>query len=352
MITARRNITVGVVLGALSIAAALAAAPKPTGAQQAAASGTAGQKGKNWQAVAPGLVEPKGGTIKISAPVLGRISDIAVKANDKVVAGDPLIRLDDEEAQARVASAQAQAAMRERARNESTSSKSEKRRDAEDAVANAEASVLEARKTFDRAVFAKRAGSGSDAAIATARTAWANALDNVNRKRADLSRLVAESGTPLPTQNEGQLNAARADLRLAVAELERLTIRAPVPSTVLQVNAKVGEMAAPSAPQPLLLLGDLTALRVRAELDEYDTGKVKPGDKVVVRSDAVNGREFAGKVTAIAPMVEPGRINSTSSRNLSDFHIAEVLIDLDDPGPLLTGMKVDVYFLPNGAVSE
>jgi len=351
MVTARRNGTIWVVLAALGAAAVVAAVLQPIGAQQPAR-GSAAHEGKNWQAVAPGLVEPKGGTIRISAPVVGRIGDISVKADDKVLAGDPLVRLDDEEAQARVASAQAQAATRERARNENASSKSEKRRDAEDAVANAEANLLEVRKAFDRAVFARRAGTGSDAGIAAARTAWNSAQDNVNRKRADLSRLLAEPTTPLPTQNEGQLNAARADLRVAVAELEQLTLRAPVASTVLQVNVKVGELAAPAAPQPLLLLGDLTALRVRAELDEYDTGKIKLGGKVVVRSDAVSGRQFTGKVAAIAPMVEPGRINSTASRNFSDFQVAEVFINLDDPGPLLVGMKVDVYFLPDNAAQD
>ena len=146
------------------------------------------------------------------------------------------------------------------------------------------------------------------------------------------------------TANEGQLNVARGELRTAVAELEKLTIRAPIASTVLQVNAKVGELASPAAPQALALLGDLTGLRVRAEVDERDVGKIKLGGKAVVRADAFRGREFAGKVVSIAPLVHPARINSPGSRNLSDFSVSDVLIELSDPGPLLVGMKVDVYF--------
>jgi hypothetical protein len=34
----------------------------------------------------------------------------------------------------------------------------------------------------------------------------------------------------------------------------------------------------------------------------------------------------------------------TGSRNLSDFSVTDVLIELADPGPLLVGMKVDLYF--------
>jgi hypothetical protein len=154
----------------------------------------------------------------------------------------------------------------------------------------------------------KRAGSGSDAAMASARAAWTSAQDNLERQRTQLRRVEAQSGTPLPTQVEGELNAVRSDLRVAIAELEKLTIRAPAASTVLQVDAKSGELAAPTLPQPLLILGDLSRLRVRAELDEHDVGKIKPGDAVVVRADAFRGRDFAGTVAAIAPLVQGGSI--------------------------------------------
>src|SRR6516162_6328150 len=94
---------------------------------------TAGQAGA---AVAPGVVEPRSGQVKIAAPVIGRVSDVMVKINDKVAADQPLVRLDDEDAEARVASAQAQVAMREKARNEKSAGKAANRRDAEDAVAD------------------------------------------------------------------------------------------------------------------------------------------------------------------------------------------------------------------------
>ena len=158
-----------------------------------------------------------------------------------------------------------------------------------------------------------------------------------------MRKLDDDPETPLPTANEGQLNVARGELRVAYAELEKLTVRAPIASTVLQINAKVGELAAPSAPQALMLLGDLTGLRV-AEVDERDVGKIKLGGKAVVRADAFRGREFTGKVVSIAPLVQPARINSPGARNLSDFSVTDVLIELADPGPLLAGMKVDIYF--------
>ena len=61
---------------------------------------------KRWQAVAPGRVEPSSGEIKIAAPVMGVIAEVLVKVNDKVFVGEPLIRLVDNEAQARLATAE------------------------------------------------------------------------------------------------------------------------------------------------------------------------------------------------------------------------------------------------------
>jgi HlyD family secretion protein len=300
---------------------------------------------QTWAAVAPGVVEPRSGQIKIAAPVIGRVGEVMVKLNDKVTADEPLLRLDDEDAQARVASAQAQVAMREKARNEKSAGKAANRRDAEDAVADAEAAFVDVRNTFDKAVHAKRSGSGSDATVTAARTAWMRAQDNLDRERSQLRKIEGQSGTPLPTQLEGQLNVARAELRVAVAELEKLTIRAPAAAgTVLKVNVKAGELAGPSSPQPLILLGDLSQLRVRAELDEHNAGKIKVGDTVTVRAEAFTGQTFAGKVAAIAPLVQPARLAAPGSRNLTDFNINEVMIDLNEPGPLIAGMNVDVYF--------
>lgn len=295
-----------------------------------------------WQAVAPGRVEPQSGEIRIAAPVVARVGEVLVSVNDKVFAGEPLIRLEDNETQARLLAAQAQVALRERVRNEQrASSRTAGRRQAEDAVAGSEQAVVEARSALDKTAAAKRGGKGSDADIDAARAKLTRARDVLEQKKADLRRLETDFGAPLPSQTEGQLNIARAELLGAEAAVEKLTIRAPTNGTVLQVSAKTGELATPA--QTLLLLGDISAMRVRAEVDERDFAGIKIGQAAVVRSAAFREREFAGKVVSIAPIVQPGRI-SRDQRNLTDLSVAEVVLDLPDPGPLASGMKVDVYF--------
>jgi HlyD family secretion protein len=335
---ARLGATSATAIGIFGVIVGLALAEPNNAPQKPAA------EDKNWQAVAPGLVEPRSGEIKIAAPAIGVISEVMVQAGDKVTAEEPLIRLDDEAARARVVTAQAQVEMRKRARNDQGAGKGADRRKAEDGVADAEAAVAQTRESFDAAVKARRGGGGSDTDVAAARTAWSGAQDRLTQRRTQLRKVNDDPDTPLPTANEGALNVARGELRGAYAELEKLTIRAPIASTALQVNARIGELASPATPQPLVLFGDLSGLRVRAEVDERDVDKIKLGGKAVVRADAFRGREFAGKVVSIAPLVQPARINSPGSRNLSDFSVTEVLIELSDPGPLLDGMKVDVYF--------
>src|SRR5262245_52520947 len=111
-----------------------------------------------WAASAAGRVEPMGGEIRIAAPMPGRIAEVLVALNDKVVAGDPLVRLDDEELIGRVNAALAEATIRKRERDNgemSTGKSAQDRRSSEDQVASAERQLVQAREEFDRAYKAR-----------------------------------------------------------------------------------------------------------------------------------------------------------------------------------------------------
>jgi HlyD family secretion protein len=167
------------------------------------------------------------------------------------------------------------------------------------------------------------------------------------QRKAELREI--EFGAPLPTQVEGQLNIARSELLGAEAAMQKLTVRAPIDGTILQINARPGELASSSTALPLVLLGDVSALRVRAEVDERDLGEIKLQQSVVVRAAAFPGREFAGTVSFVAPLVEPGRKYARGPRNMTDVDTVEVLVDLTESTSLAVGMKVDVYFRQQGA---
>ena len=299
---------------------------------------------RRWLAVAPGRIEPPSGLIKVAAPTVGIVSKVLVKVNDTVFAGEPLILLNDDEIQSRYAAAEAQAGMRKRLRDEQPATgKAADRRKAEDAVADAETAVFDAQMAVDRAATSWRSGGGSNEALTNSRSGLARAQDELARRQAQLRAGAADA--PLPTPLEAQVASARGDLAFARANLEKLRIRAPIDGTVLQININPGELATPTALQPLLMIANLMTLNVRAELDERDVSEIKVGQAASVRAAAFPGKEFAGSVTSIAPLVEPSRFGARAQQgNRSDVDAIEVLIKLQQPGPLTAGMKVDVYF--------
>ena len=320
----KRNAAIGIVLSLLLTASA-----------------SAQQNDKRWLAVAPGKVEPPSGIIKVAAPAIGIVAKVMVKVNDTVFAGEPLILLNDDEIMARYAAAEAQAGMRRRLRDEqNVTGKALERRRAEDAVAEAETAAFDAQATVDKAAAQWRATGAPAATLTNARSALVRAQDELAKRKDQLRGIDA----PLPTPNEAQTTSARGDLALARVNLEKLRIRAPIDGTILQININPGELAAPSALQPLLSIANLSTLNVRAELDERDISEIKVGQTASVRAAAFPGKEFAGTVMSIAPMVEPSRLSARGSNSRADVDAVEVVVKLTQPGPLATGMKVDVYF--------
>ena len=299
-----------------------------------------------WAASAPGRVEPLGGEIRISAQVPGRITEVLVGVNDQVVAGDLLLRFADEELVAKVHAARAEAAARKRDRdNENVGGTARERRNAEDSFANVERQLAFAREELDRTLKLKlkRNGTGSAADADKARAAVTKASEQLEQARGTLRKAMLDGNAPAQTRLEAALAAARAELSLAEAALERMRIRAPSNGTILQVNARVGETAAPSPESPLVVLGDVTALRVRAEFDERDIGKVRLGQAAVVRSDAFPGKDFEGTVSSRARALGPSRLGQRGPRRPTDIDVLEVMIDLTGQPPLLPRMRVDVF---------
>jgi len=324
------------VAGTMTLAASIM---RPRTATHLAERDVAPEEG--WQAVAPGRIEPISGETKITPLIAGLVGDVLVKADDKVFAGEPLIRLQEDEVRGRLAAADAQVELRQRARDDARASgKRADLRRAEDALSDAENDVFNSRAALDGSAIARRVGGGTDADLAPARTALARAQEQL-RTRQNAVRAL-EAASPLPGQAEAMLKVARADRAVARSAVDKLTIRSPIDGTILQVNAKVGETATPSS--VLLTLGNLSALRVRAELDDHDVGNIRVGQPVVIRASAFPGRDFSGKVASIAPSVEPGSIGTRGPRDQSDVDIVVVMINLIDPGPLASGMKVDAFF--------
>jgi HlyD family secretion protein len=318
---------------------------RPSDLAKAESSGEQASSKSSWAASAPGRVEPLGGEVHMGSLVPGRIAEVLVGINDKVVAGDLLVRLDDEELIARVQSAAAEAAVRKRDRdnNDAVGKPAQDRRVGEDGVANMERHLQQAHEELDRLQRSFRNGTASAADLDKAREAVGKANDRLEQARATLRKALAADQLPAPTRTEAALTAARADLSTTEAALERARIRAGTTGTVLQVTAKVGEIVTPSPENVLVSIGNLASLRVRAEFEERDLPRVRVGQTAVVRSDAFPGKDFEGKVAVLSPTLGPSRLGQRGPRRPTDVDVLEALIDLVGQPGLLPGMRVDVF---------
>jgi len=298
-----------------------------------------------WVAAAPGRIEPKSGQVRVAAGLLGRIAEVTVSVNDEVEDGELLIRLDDEEARARLQAAETEAASRKRERDAQSLDKArEDLRKAEDAVFSAERQVTNAQFELEYELQANRSGSGTQVRVSDARAHLKSARAKLQKERTNYAIAQAKPDVPAPSRLESALQAARSDVAVAEALLEKTRIRAPVSGTVLQLPAKAGEMVAPSPDQVLAVIGDMSVVRVKAELDEYDVSKVRVGSKVIVKSNAYPGQEFNGTVAEMAPTLATPKVSLRGARRPTDVEVREVTIDLEGDVPLIPGMRADAFF--------
>lgn len=298
-----------------------------------------------WAASATGRVEPKDSEIRLVAEVPAKIVEVLAKNNDAVSAGDLLVRLDSEDLDSKLISAQSEALVREREReDEPVKGLALDRRNAEDTETASERAVFAARNALDEAFRKSKAGQGDATALTKAREDLKKAEDKLAADREALAQVSAKADMPLPTRLESSLTQARMDVSQIENAIEKTRVRAPSNGTVLNVWAKFGETGAPSLDAPLVLFGDLSSLRVRAEVEERDVPKIRVGQRVVVRADAYPEKDFEGVVTEISQALGPPRITTRGPRRPNDVEVLEVLISLDGNPPLLTGMRVDAFF--------
>lgn len=317
----------------------------PKGFAQSSASPATAPAPANWVAAALGKVEPRSGDVKVGATVLGRIAEVLIKENEQVEEGQLLVRLEDDEARARLVAAEAEAGGRKSDRDAQTATSGrEDVRRTEDAMFSAERAVTGARFELDYALSTRRIGQGTEQQVTEARRRLQEARDRLQRERIAYANAQAKPNLPSPNRFEAALSSARANVQLAEVMLEKSRIRAPISGRILAMNAKLGETAAPSPEMVLAVIGDTTTLRVKAEIDEADAAKVKIGQRAFVRSIAHPGQEYEGRVSAIAPSLSSAKLTARGPRRPTDVDVLEVTVELDGRPPLVPGMRVDTFF--------
>ena len=106
---------------------------------------------------------------------------------------------------------------------------------------------------------------------------------------------------------------------------------------------RAGEYAA-AAPlaQPLILLGSVDQLNLRADVDERDAPRVKRDAAVVasIRGDA--RRKFPLRFVRFEPFVVPKRNLTNDASERVDTRVLQIIYALEKGAPVLPGQQMDV----------
>jgi HlyD family secretion protein len=147
------------------------------------------------------------------------------------------------------------------------------------------------------------------------------------------------------------VSRARADVDMAlstVAEAEsalaKTMIRSPIDGVVLRTHVRAGETVAPSPELPLVTVADMSTLRVRAEVDEADIGRVFVGQRAWVTAPAYGEQRVFGRVVSVAPIVGRKKLTRDEPTERIDTKVLEVLVELEPDQQLPIGLRVDTFF--------
>jgi membrane fusion protein (multidrug efflux system) len=257
-------------------------------------------------------------TAVIAAKVAGHVALVAVADNSRVHAGDVLVKIDDGDYRLAVAAARDKIATQD-ATVDRIGQQIEAQRTV---IAQAQAQVAAARAQllagdadrqraaleFERSQKLAETNFGSQqrleqATADRARTAAVLAGAGAAASAAEAAQNGAKANLEVLAAQKVEAERARGELETALAKANRdlsfTTITAPFDGVVGNKAAQLGEYVQPGA--RLLALVPLTSAYVDANFKETQLASIRPGQKVDIAVDALDGRVIEGVVTSVAP---------------------------------------------------
>ncbi len=240
---------------------------------------------------------------QLSAETSGTVIELAVSDNQRVEAGDLLVRIDDREPRARVAAAGRNVASRKAALvtlAEKIILQDSLIEGADAELSGARATATLARQELDRARTLVRTDTGSRQRLDSAVAEAAKAEAGERRARAGLAAARQEGRVLTASQGELEAALAQAEAILAVTEvdLRRTTVRAPVAGVVGNRAVRLGQYARPGS--VLLSLAQETVW-VEANFKETQLAALAVGQKARIVVDAYPDPPIEGRVASLAP---------------------------------------------------
>lgn len=140
---------------------------------------------------------------------------------------------------------------------------------------------------------------------------------------------------------KADVRAARAVLKITQIQIKYTELRAPFNGIIVSRNVELGEVVIPG--REVLTLSDLSTVDLKIFVGETEIGRVKPGQRVDVKSDTFPDKVYKGKVSFISPEGEfTPKIIQTHKERVKLVYLVKISI----PNPdleLKPGMPADAW---------
>lgn len=293
-----------------------------------------------------GLVEARRENIPIGVNIPGVVTEVFVKKGEMVKAGAPLFKTDDREYKSMLAVREAELAAAKAQlhklivspRPEDIPPAKAAAMEAEARMDDAEAALARTERLFQRQMIAASDYDKDRYTYYAAKATYAKA-------KADLEKVLAGSW-------KEDIEIARAAVQLAESQvasiktnLERLIVRAPMDGEVLQLNVRLGQFAAMTWKEPMLVLGDSKRLHLRVDIDEPELVYFSRSAPAVATLKGRPNVRFDLKFVYVEPYVIPKQSLTGNNSERVDQRVLQVIYELPEERPIEVhiGQQMDVY---------
>ncbi len=307
-----------------------------------------------------GVVECAERESAIASAVSGVVTEVKVKVGDKVAKGDVLYTVDDRLPRAELVRLRAAVPVKQAAIERwKALPRAEDLPPLESAVESAAALEAAARvdvasrdddlRRIEEAVKngarSEREAQSARFALDDAKARLLEASASLARAKADLDKARAGGWKPDLAITEAELREQLAKVEAIELELERYTVRAPRDGTILRCDVEPGEIVGPGATPGEIVLGDLSKLYVRAQVDEEDIAAVSERSKALGRTRGVRVVDLPLRIVRIEPFARPKSQLSGANVERVDTRVVEVVFEVEGTAnhPLYPGLAIDVY---------
>jgi multidrug resistance efflux pump len=243
----------------------------------------------------------QGFVVGVAPEVAGVVSEVQVRNDEMVAAGQPLFLIDSTSYEIALKRAESDYENAQRQVGAGGASVEAARAQLRAAIANREKAQKDAER-LER-LYKEDPGAISVRRLEVAQASYASAKAGVDAAEADIQRAIEQMGGD--EEDNTILKTALTALEKARLDLDKTVVRAPSRGVVTDLRADVGRFAGTGSPVVTLIA--IQDVWINAEFTENNLGHLEQGSPVEIIFDALPGAVFTGEVRSIGLGVSAGQ---------------------------------------------